>query len=205
MSVWEIAGFVTGAWSVWLFVRESVWAWPVGLVNSAAWLVLFWQSRLFLDSGLQVLYLALGVWGWLAWARGLGDGADLPVVRAARRQVVVLAVIATAAWVVLWWAMAWQADAAPFWDAATTVGSLVAQYLMIRKVLGSWWWWIAVDVAYVGIYAVQHLYLTAALQPLFIAMCVAGAKSWRRSMAGTGDGAALPRRSGGATVSTVTS
>src|SRR5512144_2551466 len=88
MSLIEIIGFVSGAWSVWSYVRQQVWAWPVGLVNSAAWLVLFWQSRLFLDAGIQVLYLVLGVWGWFSWWRGTPEGRPLPVTRASRRQVV---------------------------------------------------------------------------------------------------------------------
>ena len=55
MSLWEVGGFIAGAVSVWLYVRQSVWAWPVGLANSACWLVLFWSYRLYLDAGLQRL------------------------------------------------------------------------------------------------------------------------------------------------------
>jgi len=67
-------------------------------------------------------------------------------------------------------------DAAPLPDAATTVVSLIAQYMLTRKLLANWWLWISVDVA---LYVAKHLYLTAALQPLFIALCVAGLRSWR--------------------------
>jgi nicotinamide mononucleotide transporter len=57
-----------------------------------------------------------------------------------------------------------------------------AQYMLTRKLLGNWWCWIAVDLAYIVMYASQQLYLTAALQPLFIAMCVAGWRRWRASL-----------------------
>jgi nicotinamide mononucleotide transporter len=73
-------------------------------------------------------------------------------------------------------------DALPLPDAATTVVSLIAQYMLTRKLLGNWWCWIAVDVAYIVMYASQHLYLTAALQPLFIAMCLAGWRRWRATL-----------------------
>ena len=61
--------------------------------------------------------------------------------------------------------------------------SLIAQYMLTRKLFGSWWLWIAVDVAYVVLYTSQGLYLTAALQPLFIVLCVLGLRRWRASMA----------------------
>jgi nicotinamide mononucleotide transporter len=54
--------------------------------------------------------------------------------------------------------------------------------MLTRKLLGTWWCWIAVDVAYIVMYSSQHLYLTAALQPLFIALCVAGWRRWRASL-----------------------
>src|SRR3954464_11243388 len=75
----EVLGFMTGALSVWLFVRERVSAWPIGIANSAIWLVLFWQSRLYLDSGLQAIYIALGVLGWYWWVHGRTPNAELPV------------------------------------------------------------------------------------------------------------------------------
>jgi nicotinamide mononucleotide transporter len=186
MSWIEIVGFLTGAASVWLAAREHVWNWPIGLVNSACWLALFWSSQLYLDSGLQLVYIGLGIAGWYWWLHG-GEGRDdLPITRTPLRTAAVLAVLTVAATGALWWVDAVIAGSAlPFWDASTTVVSLVATYLLCRKHLGNWVLWIAVDVAYVGMYVAQHLYLTAALQPLFIAMCVSGLVGWRRTLAGT--------------------
>jgi nicotinamide mononucleotide transporter len=73
-------------------------------------------------------------------------------------------------------------DALPLPDAATTVVSLIAQYMLTRKLLANWWCWIAVDVTYVVMYTSQHLYLTAALQPLFIVMCAIGLRQWRAEL-----------------------
>src|SRR6266498_3283705 len=148
MSWTEIAGFLTGAVSVWLYVRQNVWAWPVGIANSVFWLVLFWTSRLYLDAGLQLVYIGLGVAGWYWWLRGGERPGELPVTRTRRGEAV----------------------------------ALTAQYMLTRKLLGNWWCWIAVDLAYIVMYTSQHLYLTAALQPLFIAMCVAGWRRWRASL-----------------------
>ena len=182
MSLWEVGGFIAGAVSVWLYVRQSVWAWPVGIANSACWLVLFWSYRLYLDAGLQVVYIGLGVAGWYWWLRG-GGPAGLPVTRTRPREAVLLAAVGLAVTGGLTWLMTLAGDALPLADATTTTVSLIAQFMLTRKLLESWWLWIAVDIAYVVMYTSQGLYLTAALQPVFIVMCVLGLRQWRASMA----------------------
>ncbi len=191
MSWPEIPGFVTGAASVWLFVRQNVWAWPIGIANSAFWLVLFWTSRLYLDAGLQLLYIGLGIAGWYWWLRGGERPGELPVRRTRRGEALLLTGIGVAATALLWPAMAAVSDAQPLPDAATTVASLIAQYMLTRKLLGNWWLWIAVDVAYIVMYTSQHLYLTAVLQPLFIGMCLAGLRQWRGTLA-AGEASPVP-------------
>ena len=157
MSWLEIAGFATGALSVWWYVRQNVWAWPVGIANSVCWLVLFWASRLYLDSGLQLVYVWLSVAGWYWWLRGGERPGQLPVARTGRREALALTGVGVVGTLGLWWAMAAVSDALPLPDAATTVVSLIAQYMLTRKLLGNWWCWIAVDVAYIVMYASQHL------------------------------------------------
>jgi nicotinamide mononucleotide transporter len=181
MSWSEILGFVAGALSVWLYVRQSVWAWPTGIANSVFWLILFAGSRLYLDASLQIVYIGLGIVGWVWWVRPRREQRELPVARTPVSQAVALGVIGAVATAGLWWLMVRVDDAAPLPDAATTVVSLIAQYMLTRKLLANWWLWISVDVAYVALYVAKHLYLTAALQPLFIALCVAGLRSWRAS------------------------
>src|SRR4051812_3236858 len=111
MSMAEVLGFVAGAVSVWLYARQRIGAWPIGIANSAFWLVLFWQSKLYFDSGLQLLYIALGVVGWYWWLHGRPDG-ELPVARtspALAARLVAVAVVATAA---LWFAQRRWTDGA---------------------------------------------------------------------------------------------
>ena len=80
-------------------------------------------------------------------------------------------------------AMARYTDAAlPYWDAATTVLSLVAQYLLARKVLENWEFWIVVDVIAVGVYLTKELYLTSGLYAVFLILAVIGLITWMRNL-----------------------
>lgn len=184
----EVLGFVSGAWCVWLTVKERVLAWPVGLVNSGSWLVLFAGSQPYTDAGLQIVYLVLGCLGWWWWVHGGTDRTELRVARTSRPAAVALAVGGVAVTGFLTWVNAtFTATDVPLADAATTATSLVAQLMLCRKLLGNWLVWIVVDVAYIGLYAYKGLWLTAALMPVFIAMCIRGHVSWRRSWAAGGD------------------
>jgi len=182
LDITEVLGFVSGAWGVWLTVKENVWNWPIGIANSAFFLVLFVQGRLFADSGLQVVYIVLGVLGWYWWLRGGAHQTALPIARTGPRHAAVLAAIIVVAAVALTAGLTRVNGAAPFWDALTTALSLGAQYLLTRKLIENWLLWISADVIYIALYAYKGFYLTSILYAIFLAMCVAGLVQWRASL-----------------------
>ena len=183
MSLLDVFGFVTGALSVWLCVRKNVWNWPVGIANSAVFLVSFATVGLYADAALQIVYVVLGVYGWVYWLRG-GDGAhEAPVTRLPAIGIAAaLAFVVLATWLFAAVLSAYFHSTVPLWDGLTTALSLAAQFLLSRKVLENWFFWIAADVIYVPLYAVKGLPLTALLYVIFLAMCVAGAIAWNRSL-----------------------
>lgn len=183
MDVTEVLGLVTGAVSVWLTVEERVWNWPVGIANSVLYLAVFFQARLFADAGLQVVYVVLGFLGWYWWLRGGAGRTELPVSRTGPLHAPALgAVLVAGTWGMTLF-LAGVHDSAPFLDALTTVLSLIAQYLLTRKLLENWLVWIAADVLYVGLYLSRGLGLTAALYAIFLTMSVVGLVQWRRTLA----------------------
>jgi nicotinamide mononucleotide transporter len=180
----ELAAVVLGLTCVWLTVRQNIWCWPAGLGQVFLYIAIFYQVRLYSDMGLHAIYVLLGLYGWWHWLRGGPAGGTLPVTRikpgpAARWFAVAL--LGTGA---LGGAMATYTDAAlPYWDAGTTVLSLIAQWLLARKVLESWLVWIAVDILSLGIYYSRALYLTMGLYGVFLILAIIGYREWRRSHA----------------------
>ena len=178
----EMLGFVSGGWTVWLTVKENVWNWPIGIANSAFFLVLFLRSGLYADSGLQVFYIVLGLLGWYWWLYGGKDRTQLNVQHASAKTLIALAaIIMIATWPFAIYLRSIQ-DAAPFLDALTTVLSLVAQYLLTKKYIENWYIWMFVDVIYIGLYIYKQLNLTAVLYFIFLCMCVRGFIEWRQTL-----------------------
>lgn len=182
MTPIEVAAFITGVAAVWLAARQNIWNWPFGIVNVSLYAILFWQERLYADAGLQVVYLALSVYGWWAWLYGGAAHTALHVRRVPPKlfAVTVFAGIAFAAGVGL--ALRRYTDAAvPLLDSALTGGSLVAQFLMTRKYIESWPIWVLLDVVYVGLFISRELYLTALLYGIFTVLALYAWWEWQRS------------------------
>ena len=182
VTVAELLGFVTGALGVWLTVLARISNFPVGIANSAFFLVLFLSARLFADSGLQVIYIVLGFAGWWQWLHGGRDRTMLTVARSGWQLLVGcvgFVVLATWGLTVLLQA---AHDVAPFWDALTTAISLAAQFLLNCKRIENWAFWIAADLIYIPLYVVKRLDLTAIVYIAFLIMCFAGARAWLRAL-----------------------
>jgi len=184
MTWTEILGFVTGAASVLLAVRESAWNWPVGIVNNVFFLILFWKAKLYADAFLQIVYIIISIFGWWNWLRGGAGRTELPISRTGMRTGILLALVTAASTAVLAVALRRLTDSVvPIWDGVTTALSLTAQYMLSRKLLENWWVWIAADAIYIALYCYKSLYLTGVLYLLFFAMCIAGYARWRTSLA----------------------
>ena len=182
VSVAELLGFVTGAACVWLTVAAHIGNFPVGIANSAFFLVLFLSARLYADSGLQVVYIVLGFIGWWQWLHGGAGHARLAVARCGWGLLAGCAAFVVAGTWGLTLLLGWARDIAPLWDALTTALSLAAQFLLNAKRIENWAFWIIADVIYVPLYVVKRLDLTALVYVLFLALCFAGVGAWRRAL-----------------------
>lgn len=182
MTKTEIVAALFGIISVFLSTRENIWSWPTAIVNVALYTVVFYHARLYADMGLQVIYLVLSIYGWYEWRFGGANRTVLRVSRATPRLLVLLLALDLVAWLALATLLARHTDAAvPYLDSLLTTTSLVAQWMMTRKILECWILWIAVDVVYVPMFIARGLVPTAGLYAVFLVLAVLGYRDWRRS------------------------
>jgi len=175
----ELLGFITGAICVWLQVKENVWNWPAGIANNIFYIVVFWRSGLYADSLLQWIYIAISAYGWWNWLRGGAERSKLKIARTSRPATLLYAALTACGAVVFYELLRrYTHSNVPLWDGLTTAMSLTAQYMLTRKLVENWWWWIAVDVIYIALYVYKHLLLTSVLYAIFLAMCNMGLRRW---------------------------
>ncbi len=184
ITVLEWVATAIGILCVWLMARQNIWGWPAGILTTAIYSWIFFESRLYSDALLNVIYVGLNMYGWWYWLRRRQEadrGLPVRTLSQGSRLAWGLGILAGAG---LWgWFMAAHTDADfPYFDAFTTVASLVAQYLMARKKLENWVIWIVVDVVAIQIYYLKGLYVTSFLFAVYLALSVKGWREWKRSM-----------------------
>ena len=177
----ERISVATGLVYIVLSVRQKPLCWPFGIVSTAAWMVVVFQGKLYMDSVLQLVYVVLGFYGWYGWLRGSDGSAPLPVSRITRKQSAILLGIGVASAVPLGLASQYilKADF-PWWDTITTVMSIIATYLLARKVLENWILWIVADSMYIGIYYAKGWNGYMILMAVYTLMAFVGLWNWRR-------------------------
>jgi len=183
MTSLEPVAVLFGIVSVWLSVKERIWAWPTSLVNVLLYFAIFGDQRLYAQAGLQLFYAGIALYGWYHWRFGGAEHTPLRVSRTPSGWRLTLPLFVVTFAVALGWTLARFTDAAlPWLDAALTAGSLCAQFMMSRKYLENWALWVALDVVYIGLWISRGLYLTAFLYAAFLLLAALGHVEWTRSL-----------------------
>ena len=181
----EIFGFALSLWMVVCNMRVSTLAWPLAIVASLLYFLLFWNGKLYGEAGLQLLFAGLALWGWWQWLRGTGaDGRALRVRRLRPQGLLIATAITLLAWPALGLFLAHQTDSpVPYFDAFPTVASLTGQWLLGRKYQENWAVWIVVNIVSVALFAFKGYWLTVVLYAIFIPLSVMGWRAWARQLA----------------------
>ena len=179
----ELTGTIFGIAGVWLTVRENILCFPVGIVNVSLYALLFFQSKLYSDAILQIIYIGLLIYGWYEWIQKRGNNKQLSVSRTSRMLTYYLLAAGIMATFLIGTFFRYNTDASlPYIDSLTTSMSLIAQWMVARKKIENWLVWIVADIIYVSMYVYKHLYLTSVLYFIFIILAVIGWIEWKKDL-----------------------
>ena len=181
-SALEVVAVVAAVAYLLLAIRENIWCWLFAGISTAIYAYLFIHARLYMESALNVFYFGMAIYGWHVWYSGRTPGHELPVTawpaRAHAGAISVIVILSTISGFLL----ARYTDAAfPYIDSLTTWSAIWATFLVARKVLENWWYWLAIDLASVAIYWVRELELTSLLFVVYVVMIPFGLVRWTRS------------------------
>jgi nicotinamide mononucleotide transporter len=177
----EVAAFCAALAMVVANLRVHPVAWPLAILSSAAYCVLFAQSKLYGEAALQLMFIALALWGWWQWLRGTtADGGALRVRCMTARQRGLAFSATLLAWPLLGLLLSrWTDSDVPYFDALPTVASVTGQILLGRKLVENWPTWVAVNVVSVALFAYKGLWLTSILYGIFAVLALWGWRHWQ--------------------------
>ncbi len=175
----EIVGTIIGFVYLWQEVKASIWLWLTGIVMPAIYTVVFYQSGLYADFGIQVYYIIAALYGFLFWKFGKKQDKPLPIVHTSVRQGVILFLITVLVFIPIYLILTKFTDSTvPFYDSATTALSIVALWMLAKKHVEQWFVWIAVDAVSSALYFYKGIYFTAVLYAVYTVVAIYGYKKW---------------------------
>jgi nicotinamide mononucleotide transporter len=178
---WEAVAVALGIAYVVLATRENVWCWPAALVSTAIFSWLFWDVSLLMESGLNVYYLFMAVYGWSQWTGGSKDHSPQKIHSWNKKQHLISISLILIFTIVSGLLLSRYTQAAlPFLDSLTTWAAVVTTYMVTRKVLENWLYWVVIDSVSVYLYLDRALYMTSALFFAYIVISIYGWYSWKR-------------------------
>ncbi|MBK6947974.1 MAG: nicotinamide mononucleotide transporter [Haliscomenobacter sp.] len=180
---WLEAGAVAaGLAYVVLAAREHISCWAFGILNALLSILVFLHARLYAESFLYLYYVFAGIYGWMSWKKNQARAGQPLAIHTwtliRHAQFLVLGAALSAA---LGWALSAFTNAQfPFLDSHITIFSFLATYLVTRKVLSNWIYWVLIDAVSAGVYWVRDLRLYAILMVTYTLIAVYGYLHWRK-------------------------
>ena len=201
----EIFGAITGILYVVLEIRQTIWLWPVGIITSAVYIWVFFTGKLYADMSLQGYYLVISILGWYWWVKGTGhraqarqpkpwrrlgsgdrtqdSGNRLAVTRLKLKTGFILSVVFILLYIALWFSLSRLTDSpVPEWDSFITSLSIIATWMLARKIYEHWFLWIVVNTTASVLFLTRGLYPTVILYVIYGTMSFVGLKEWRKSI-----------------------
>lgn len=185
----EILGVITGIIYLWLEYRASIYLWIAGIVMPAIYIFIYYDAGLYADFGINIYYLVIALYGWLAWKTGFtvfgskGPAKELRISHTPRNVwMKILLAYATAQIFITWLLISYTDSTVPYADSFTTALSIVGMWMLARKYIEQWWVWCVVDVASSALYIYKGLYLTAILYAVYAIIAIFGYLKWKELM-----------------------
>lgn len=164
-----------------LAARDNVWCWFFGIISCSLWAYASYAYyQLFLDALLQVFYVGVSFWGIYRWQRGGQDGQELPISRypwTVHAGLVLGGLLLSGAFGALF--ANYTSAAATYWDASTTIFSIIATLLLVQRKMENWLYWIVIDILYAGLYYSRGAALFALLMLIYTLIAFFAYRNWR--------------------------
>ena len=187
----EIIGAVSGLLYLYFSVKQNIWLWPVGLITSAFYIIVFYNSQLYADMSLNIYYLIISIYGWRHWLLRKDNvyHKSIKISSLEPKEWTIYLATATIITIAIGLILVnipqklgFKPSSVPWWDAFLTAGSIVATWMLARKIIEQWLWWILIDAISVGVFFYKGLYSTVILFVVNTLIAIIGYIKWKNDL-----------------------
>ena len=183
MTSWEMLAVILSVIYLFLAIKQNLWCWAAAFVSTFIYSILFFDASLLMDSALNIFYLIMAIYGWYSWkyANGLAYHEKLRITTYGliKNLKIIALLISTSLILGFYMANYTSADFA-YLDTFTTIFAVFATYLLTKKVLENWLYWIIIDAVSIYIYINKGFYLTAILFVIYTILAYIAYREWKK-------------------------
>ena len=186
MQALEIIAILSGIISVWFSNKENIWVYPSGLIGTILYVYISIQGDLYGEAAVNLFYTIMSIYGWYNWLRK--DKSFKPIVHitySSKRDWKIQLLFFAAIYLIIYTSLYFIKEyfnpgAIPWADALASAAAFTGMWLMTRKKVESWIWWIVTNLASIPLYFVKGYTFTSGYYALLLIMAVFGLFSWRK-------------------------
>jgi nicotinamide mononucleotide transporter len=185
MSYWEVIAVVLGIAYLVLAMKENSLCWYAAFGSTAIFSWIFFDVSLLMESALNVYYLVMAIYGWFIWNKTTDNSSDsntLPVTTwSKQKHALTISGVVILSFLSGYLLNNHTTAVMPYLDSFTTWGAVITTYMVAKKVLENWIYWIVIDTLAIYLYIDRELYLTAALMATYVVLAFIGFYAWQVS------------------------
>ncbi len=184
----ELFGTVAALAYLYFSIKQKIWLWPLGILTSLVYVFIFFNAKFYADAGLNFYYVIISIYGWYFWMnrKSNSKSESIPIKQTDKRLALQLTAASIVVFILIAFILKNYTDSTvPYGDAFTTSLSIIATWMLAKKILEQWLVWIVVDAVSMLLYIYKDLQITAVLFLVYTALAVYGYFEWKKSLAQT--------------------
>ena len=183
MLILQIVGTLLGLFYLWLEYKANIWVWVIGAIMPMVHGMLYLKAGIYADAAMQLYYVAAGIYGLVVWHRNRKDTKRGAIKHTPYGWIVPLVGCYALLHVAIYFVLTEFTDSrVPLFDSMSTALSIVAMWMLSRKLVEQWLVWLVVDMISVGLYFYKDIPGTGCLYALYCILAVAGYVRWRKQV-----------------------
>lgn len=186
LEILEIIAVISGIASVWFSSKESIWVYPIGLFNTVIYIYLSFKGDLFGEASVNLFYTIMSIYGWYNWLRrGTDHQLVVNISYSSKVDWAAQLLFFISVFLVIYFSLsfiktAFAPGTIPWADAIASASAFTAMWLMTRKKVESWIWWLVTNIISIPLFYVKGYTLTAIYYSVLLVLAVVGLKEWRK-------------------------
>jgi nicotinamide mononucleotide transporter len=185
----EFVGVIAGIVCVWFSKKENILVYPIGLINTISYIYISVKGHLFGEASVNLYYTVMSIYGWVLWSRKdqVKQEKVLHITNSSTKEWMIQLLFFVSFYFAIFFSLTWakQAfapEAIPWADAFASATAYTGMWLMTRKKVESWIWWIATNMASIPLYFVKGYVFTSVQYLVLLILAIAGLISWQKKV-----------------------